>query len=98
MNYYYDTFSDEVVTEIDTIAPPERYIKIHEGSDVFIEKWFLGDNKYLDVAYTPYDRAHGFDVSIRNCLEINHEVSLLYMTDWTVTKEHYKKVVASVGR
>ena len=36
---YYDNFADEVVTEIDEFAPPERYIRVHCGSDVFIEKW-----------------------------------------------------------
>ena len=95
MNYYYDNFLNAVVTETDPIAPPERYIRVHEGSDIFIEKWFVGNDQYLDIAYTLYDREHGLDHSIRNCIASNHNVSLIYMSDWTVTKQHYKKIVAN---
>lgn len=97
---YYDNFADEVVTEIDEIAPPERYIRIHCGSDVFIEKWAVGDAggsyqclyPYLDIAYTSFDRKNGFDYSIRRIMEEKHNVQLRYITDWTVPKEHYKKM------
>ena len=101
---YYDNFADKVVTEIDNIAPPERYIKVHCGSDIFIEKWFVGlsDNKhwkgkYLNIAYTPFDRENGFVHSIRRTIEKNHNAQLQYMTDWTVTAEHYKKMESSLG-
>ena len=96
MQLYYDNFADEVVTEIDEIAPSERYIRVHCGSDVFIEKWSVGDNKYLDIAYTPFDRKNGFEYSIRRTMEENHNVRLQYITDWTVPKEHYKKMEKAV--
>lgn len=93
---FYDTFADEVVTEIDEFAPPERYIRVHCGSDIFIEKWFVGNNKYLDIAYTPFDRKNGFDHSVRRVMEEIHNVQLQYITDWTVTAEHYKKMRKAV--
>lgn len=89
---YYDNFTGEVTRKIDEIAPPERYIRVHCGSGVFIEKWFVGDDRYLDIAYTSFDRKNGFVYSIRRVMEEKHNVRLLYMTDWTVTKEHYKKI------
>lgn len=94
---YYDNFDNEVVTEIDEIAPPERYIRVHCGNDVFIEKWFVGDNKFIDVAYTQFDRKNGFDNSIRRAIAENHNVQLGYITDWTVTKEHYNKMLRACG-
>lgn len=93
MQLYYDNFTGEVVTEIDEFAPPERYIRVHRGSDVFIEKWFVGNDKYLDIAYTPFDRENGLVHSIRMSMEKKHNVQLKFITDWTVTKEHYKKMV-----
>lgn len=93
---YYDSFADEVVTKIDEFAPPERYIRVHCGSDIFIEKWFVGNDKYLDIAYTPVDRKDGFDCSIRRIAERSHNVQLQYITDWTVTEEHYKKMEKAV--
>lgn len=94
---YYDSFADEVVTEIDEITPPERYIRVHRGCDVFIEKWCVGDGRYLDIAYTPFDRKNHFDYSIRNTMEKNHNVRLQYITDWTVPEEHYKKMLRTCG-
>lgn len=93
---YYDNFEDEVVTKIDEIAPPERYIRVHCGSDVFIEKWFVGNNKYLDITYTQFDRKNGLVYSIRRTIEENHNIHLQYITDWTVTAEHYKKMKKAV--
>lgn len=89
---YYDNFTDEVVAKIDEMAPPERFIKIHCGNDVFIEKWCVGGNKRINVAYTQFDRKQGFVDSIRKTVAENHNVRLLYITDWTVTTEHYKKM------
>ena len=94
---YYDNFAYKVVTDTDEIAPPERYIRVHCGCDVFIEKWCVGDNRYLDIAYTPFDRKNHFDYSIRNTMEKNHNVRLQYITDWTVPEEHYKKMLDSLG-
>lgn len=93
---YYDNFANKVVTEIDEFAPPERYIRVHCGSDVFIEKWFAGNNKYLDIAYTPLDRKNGFEYLIRRTMEEKYNIQLQYMTDWTVTEEHYKKIEKAV--
>ena len=67
---YWDNFADEVVTEIDAIAPPERYVRVHCGSDVFIEQWFVGDDRYLDVAYTVFDRKVNGFLLVRDCLKI----------------------------
>ena len=97
---YYDNFADEVVTEIDEIAPPERYIRIHCGSDVFIEKWVVdgeGGNyqclyHYLDIVYSPHDRENGVVNAIRRNMEERYNVHLIYITDWTVPEEHYKKM------
>ena len=98
MQLYYDTFADEVVTEIDEIAPPERYIRVHCGStNVFTEKWFVGDNKFLDVSYTQLKRKQGFVGFIRREMEKKHNVTLRYITDWTVTTEHYNKMKEMLG-
>lgn len=94
---YYDTFADEVVTDIDEISPPERYIRVHCGNDVFIEKWFVGNNNFIEVAYTAFDRKNGFDYPIRRSIEENHNVRLRYITDWTVTEGHYKKMQGAIG-
>ena len=102
---YWDTFADEVVTEIDTIAPPERYVRVHCGSDVFIEKWSVGGAgggyqslyHYLDIAYTPADREKGLVNEIRCDREKQYKVHLACMTDWTVPKEHYKKMRDSLN-
>ena len=101
---YWDNFADEVVTEIDPIAPPERYIRVHCGSDVFIEKWSVSDvggsyqslYHYLDVAYTPMDREKGLVNAIRHDLEEQYKVHLACMTDWAVPEDHYKKMKDSL--
>lgn len=101
---YWDNFADEVVTDPDTIAPPERYVRIHCGSDVFIEKWAVDDNDgvyqslyhYLDIAYSQHDCENGFVNAIRRNMEERYIVHLSYMTDWTVPKEHYKKMKDSL--
>ena len=101
---YYDNFANTVVTEIDEIAPPERYIKVHCGSDIFIEKWTVdgvGGNyqclyHYLEITYTSIDRKSGSEYSIRRTMEEKHNVRLRYMTDWTVPEEHYKKMEKAV--
>lgn len=101
---YWDNFADEVVTEIDTTAPPERYVRIHCGSTIFKEKWSVGgaDGSYqclyhhLDIAYTPVDRENGLVNAIRHDLEEQYKVHLSYMTDWTVPITHYKKMKDSL--
>lgn len=93
---YYDNFTDEVVTDIDELAPPERYIRVHCGNNMFIEKWFVGNNNFIDVTYTPFDRKNGFVYSIRWEIAEKHNVRLQYMTDWTVTEEHYKTMLKEV--
>lgn len=95
---YYDTFTGEVVTEIEVIAPPERYIRVHCGDNVFIEKWSVGNGMFIDIAYTSFDRKNGFDYKIRSATEEKHNVRLRYMTDWTVPEEHYKKMEKAVRK
>lgn len=92
---YYDTFADEVVTDINEFAPPERYIRVHCGSDVFIEKWSVGNGKFLNIVYTRFDREQGFVYLIRREQAEKHNVNLQFITDWTVTSEHYKKMKGS---
>jgi hypothetical protein len=102
---YWDNFADEVVTEIDTIAPPERYVRIHCGSTIFKEKWSVdgaGGNyqclyHYLDIAYTPEERENRLVSAIRHNMEDRHKVHLVCMTDWTVPITHYKKMENSLG-
>ena len=95
---YYDTFADEVVTEIDTIAPPERYIWVYCGKvGAFKERWSIGNSKYLDIAYTSADRENGLVDSIRQSVADNYKVNLGYITDWIVPPEHYKKMKESIN-
>lgn len=92
---YYDTFANEVVTDTDEIAPPERYIRVHcshVDNGVFIEKWSIGNGKFLDIAYTRSDRGLGMENEIRRCVAKIHNANLQYITDWTVPLEHYKKM------
>lgn len=96
MQLYYDTFADKVVTDINEIAPPERYIRVHCGKDVFIERWYVGDGRFVDIAYMSYDRKQGLVHSIHRAIEKKHDVSLLYMTDWTVSKEYYKRMLKEI--
>lgn len=102
---YWDNFADEIVTEIDTIAPPERYVRVHCGSTIFKEKWSVsGDSgsyqclyPYLDIAYTPEERENGLVAGIRRNMEEQYKVHLACMTDWTVPITHYKKMENSLG-
>lgn len=95
---YYDTFADEVVTEIDTIAPPERYIRVYCGNNgTFKEKWIVGSNKYLDIAYTSRDRKNGLVNSIRRSVADRYNARLQYITEWTVPPDHYKKMKESIN-
>lgn len=91
---YYDNFTNEVTTVIEEIAPPERYIRVHCGSceGVFIEKWSVENNRFIDVAYTRIDRKQGFVNGIRRTIAEKNNVSLHYMTDWTVPEYHYMKM------
>lgn len=93
---YYDTFTDEVVDYIPTIRPPERYIRIHCGTNTFIEKWFCGNNMFLNIAYSDFERKQGFVNQIRTINAEKNNVNLLYITDWTVTEDHYKKMERAV--
>lgn len=93
---YWDNFANEVVTEIDAIAPPERYIWVHCGSTIFNEKWLIDKNKYLDIAYTLTERENGLVPIIRRNIEERYKAHLIYMTDWTVPTTHYKKMEDSM--
>lgn len=95
---YWDNFANEVVTEIEDIAPPERYIRLYCGniSDVFIEKWYIDSNKYVDVAYSTFARNNGYVWMTRKEVEEFNKIRLSYIVNWTVPEEHYKKLMASL--
>ena len=94
---YYDNFADEVVTSVDEIAPPERYIRVHCGDNVFIEKWNVGNYTFLEIAYSQTDIELGMVNSIRRRVAEDNDAKLQYMTDWTVTADHYKKMRGAVN-
>lgn len=82
-NYYWDNFANEVTKDIDIIAPPERYTKIHCGDDVFVELWLvrskIGKPIYfplLDIAYTKTERDSGLIYQIRDDASKQHNVTL----------------------
>lgn len=89
---YWDNFANEATTERDVFAPPERYINIHCGDEEYIEKWFVGKTGLLILTYTVEDFRAGKTWDIRTALAEKNDVRLLYMTDWTVPMEHYKKL------
>lgn len=89
---YFDTFSNSCVYKTEDIAPPERYIRVHCGKDIFIEKWRCNNGQYVNVAYTTFERSRGYDGLNRRRVQLNNNVKLSYITDWTVTEEHYKKM------
>jgi len=99
MEYYWDCFEEEVTTTIEDIAPPERYIRLHQGeTDVFIERWYVGNYSFLNVAYSQFDRENGRVYGIRKRVAEENDVTLQYMTDWTVTKEHFKRMMESLEK
>ena len=93
---YYDNFEDIVVDEIDDIAPPERYIRLHCGTSIFIERWTTDNGRLLEVAYTKYDRQNGLVYRIRRNQEDRYKVKLVNMVDWFVPKDHYRRCIESM--
>lgn len=55
LNFYYDTFKDEIVLSKDKNSPPERYFIIYAGiDDIYKDTFVKGDHK-LSYAYSSFD-------------------------------------------
>lgn len=92
MRLYWDTFADRMITEKDEFAPPERYIAYHCGEDLFIEKWYVGNNQYLEISYTEFDYENGLVGDIRKHLADRNNVKLSRLTEWTIPEKQYRKI------
>lgn len=96
---YWDNFANAVVTDIEEIAPPERYTQVIEGAnETFIEKWSCGNGLYLDIAYTKFERKMGLENRKRHIMAEEHGVKLLYIERWTVPKDHYERIKEAAGK
>lgn len=99
MSHYWDKFTDSIVTEIEDIAPPERYIRLHKGANdgIYIEKWYIGNRRYLSISYTQAERDMELVDRIRNFYAIKHGVDLLYMVDWIVPEDYFNQLLYEFG-
>ena len=48
----YDYFRGVLCLEKDGFAPPERYLKIFRGDDVYIETYDVGDSRRISISFT----------------------------------------------
>ena len=96
---YWDNFADEVITETEDIAPPERYTRLYCGttSDLYVEKWQTNDGRYIQVAYGTFARKRGLVWLARKDVEETNNIRLSVLTEWTVPEEHYKKFIDSLS-
>lgn len=99
MSHYWDKFTDSIVTEIEDIAPPERYIRLHKSPDdrIYIEKWYVGGHRYLSFSYTQGERDLELVDRIRNLYARENDVDLLYMVDWTVPEDYFNQLLYEFG-
>lgn len=96
---YFDFFANQFVmeSERDDTAPPERYALVTSNNeDIYIETWRVGHNQRLDIAYTSFDRDHGYDADIRSMRAKENNVRLYNMVHWSVPKEHYNGILKLV--
>lgn len=97
--YYVDRFLNEIVTKIDTFAPPERYYEYRKGVDGIIKETYIvsyNPLKLIDFAYA-VDEDRSLISAKRNNHFDEHGVSknsVLYA--YTVPPEWYEKAVAKV--
>lgn len=94
---YWDYFKNIYVDKKETIAPPERYLPIICGENMYIETWKVADNQYLDIAYKTRDEVH----SARNAMCNKHNCQLRDMVMWIIPKadfmEYAKRCDVEVG-
>ena len=51
--YWFDNFTNEVVTKKDTFAAPERYFLIYPSNgDIYTDTYRIDSNTYIDFSYT----------------------------------------------
>lgn len=99
MKYYYDVRTGEVQNENEldiTCMPPEFYFEVCENTqNFFIEKWLVGNNSYIDVAYTPEQKIMADN--IRSSLFEQNNVNPLCITRYTMPKKDFKKLLNEFG-
>ena len=99
---YYDSFADEFCLpsqEDRVIAPPERFLRVYRGVDVFIETWAVSTetNKTgslrLDFAYSKEDRMRGWGWidTLRDSHAQKYNCKLGRMLCWTIPKDMFDK-------
>lgn len=54
---FYDVFAKEYVLDRDEIAPPERYIPIVKGTELYIESWCVNNDpmRSLNIGFIEED-------------------------------------------
>ena len=99
MSHYWDKFTDSIVTEVEDIAPPERYIRLHKGPNdsLYIETWYVGGRRYLSFSYSQFDKDGELVDRIRHFYAKENDVDLLYMTDWTVPEDYFNQLLYEFG-
>ena len=95
---FYDSFTDEFCLpsrEDRIIAPPERYVPVIRGFDIYVETWMVDHPplRRLDFAYTKEDREHGWAwvEKRRNSLARLYKCTLTQMISWTIPADVFDK-------
>lgn len=92
LRIFYDRFACHPVTERSNFSPPERYYEILcNTGDNYIEEWYCGGDKYVDVYYTTEEWELAND--IRKSAQRNNDVELQYIVRYYVPKDVYNDLV-----
>lgn len=98
---YYDSFTNEYCSEedLETIAPPERYLPTFRGDEVYVEV-YEAEGLRLDIAYTEFDIQEGMVNRVRFAVARRHgfPLNIANMVRWTIPSkkfdEYYKRFIA----
>lgn len=97
--YYVDRFLNQLVTEIDTFAAPERYYEYRKGIDGIIKETYIvsyNPLKLINFAYT-VDEDKDILARNRNAFFKEHDISgYASLYAYTVPPKWYEEEVAKV--
>lgn len=81
-----------------TYLAPELYYEYTENtSNIFTEKWYIGNDSYLDVSYAMEDIKNEKVQDIRRCMFDKYNTEPIRLCVFYVPSEEYHKTLKHFG-
>lgn len=101
MRYYFDRRRNEIVNEdeinINYLAPEVYYEYCENTFDAFTEKWYVGNDSYLDIFYTMEDIGNEKVQYIRRYMFDKYNTEPMKLCIFYVPSEEYHKTLKHFG-